>query len=488
MKKYVIYCRKSTNDPSHQLYSLSAQEKLCTEYARRDNLTVIKIIKEKHSAKEAGKRPLFLEMLEHLKQKKYNGVIVHKVDRLLRSIGDYARIDDLRGQGIEFIFVDGSYPNNPDGNMMLGINVVFAKRYVENLSLEVKKGYQESISQGRFPRPAAIGYLDTGQGIKEIDPVYAPIVIEAFEMYATGDYSMDSLVEILRKKGLRTKRGQKYGNLISRSSLHRILTNTFYYGEMQYNGELYTGQHMPIISKKLFDKVQALLNSKSTSFRTRKPYAYRKLIRCHKCNGALSPYTKKNHTYYGCTSKNCSEGTIRENIIEEEISAIIKKFAFTELELKKARKALTNIEEKINSERNSKLKILENREKKLITELDRIRELLIRGTFTDEEYTKERNRINTALQETKIEKEAFMEVDQKRVDEIYDFLELSKNAPIYYKHGTLEEKRELIKTIFLEFKVESKKMAYYKLKPEFEILEKRHLIPNGESIGGTDGI
>lgn len=141
MKKYVIYCRKSTNDPAHQLYSLPAQEKICVEYAERNDLNVVKIIKEKHSAKDAGKRPKFCKLLEELKAGKYDGVITHKVDRLLRSIGDYAKINELRSLGLEFVFVDGSYPNNPDGNMMLGINVVFAKRYVENLSLEVKKGY-----------------------------------------------------------------------------------------------------------------------------------------------------------------------------------------------------------------------------------------------------------------------------------------------------------------------------------------------------------
>jgi site-specific DNA recombinase len=482
MKKYIIYCRKSTNDPSHQLYSLPAQEKLCVEYAERNELNVVKIIKEKHSAKDAGKRPLFTQLIEDLKKKKYDGIITHKVDRLLRSIGDYARIDDLRSKGIEFIFVDGSYPNTPDGNMMLGINVVFAKRYVENLSQEVKKGYKEALSQGRFPREAPVGYLDEGRGIKEVDPIYAPLVKEAFELYATGDYSLAALLEVMRNKGLRTKRGQRYKSLISKSSLHRVLKNHFYYGMMQYGGEIHQGRHQPIIEKQVFDKVSHLLESKNTSFKSKKPFAYRGLVRCFKCEGLLSPYDKKGHTYYGCTNKNCAESTVNESSIEKEIAQIIGGFAFTNEELVQARIALENIEKKINGERDEGLESIDQREKAVIKEGDKIRQLLISGSFSDEDYQKEKTRITDELRDIKIQKEAYMEVDQKRYEEVYDFLELSKNAPTYYKHGLLEEKRELVQLIFLELRIHQKKLTSYKLKPEFEVLEKRIV-----SNGGMDG-
>ena len=159
-KPYIMYLRRSTTDDNHQQYSLEAQEKICTRYAEQKNLPVAKIIREKHSAKTAGKRPLFLEMLQDLREGKYGGIIVHNVDRLLRSIGDYALIDVLRTQHVEFHFVDGSYPDTPEGNMMLGINVVFAKWYVEKLGKEVRKGFTESLEQGRLPREAPVGYLD----------------------------------------------------------------------------------------------------------------------------------------------------------------------------------------------------------------------------------------------------------------------------------------------------------------------------------------
>lgn len=483
MKKYAIYLRKSTDDPNHQLYSLAAQGKLCSEYAEKNKIFITDVIEEKHSAKEAGKRPLFAKLIEDLKSKKYDGVITHKVDRLLRNIGDYAKIDELRSKGIEFIFVDGSYPNNPDGNMMLGINVVFAKRYVENLSLEVKKGYREALDQGRFPRESAIGYLDKGRGIKEVDPCFAPLVRECFDLYDSGNHSLNSLVKLMREKGLRTKKGQKYGNLISRSSLHRILQNTFYYGDMYYNGIVRSGIHEPIISRELFDRVQKRLNRKNVSVKSNKVFAFRGLIRCHECNGLLSPYSKKGHTYYSCTSKKGERVTIKEGLIDDEIANVINKLSFTKEELSKAKEALSEIDNKINGERNQKLKILNTKESQLISALDRIRELVIKGVLLEEEYLNEKNRHQTELQKVRVEKDALINVDQKRAEEIYDFLELSKNAPAYFKLGEPEEKRELVKIIFLELNIQGKKMSNYKLYPEFEVLEKRHLVLNG----GTDG-
>lgn len=280
MPKYVAYLRRSTKDEKHQQYSISAQDKLCKKYAKQHSLTIGKIVTEEHSARMAGKRPKFLAMLEDLEQGKYEGVIVHNVDRLLRSIGDYALIDTLRTSGTEFHFVDGSYPNTPEGNMMLGINVVFAKWYVEKLGKEVKKGFKESLEQGRYPGEAPVGYLDKGKGIKTPDPVYAPLVRQAFELYATGDYSLDSLTAEMRKRGLRTKRGQKYGKQLVKGSLHRILSNPFYCGKVLMKGEEYEGGHEPIISKDLFYRVEKLLHSKNTSFVSRKPFAYRGLLRC----------------------------------------------------------------------------------------------------------------------------------------------------------------------------------------------------------------
>jgi hypothetical protein len=208
------------------------------------------------------------------------------------------------------------------------------------------------------------------------------------------------------------------------------------------------------------------------------------MIKCQDCGGMLSPYAKKGHTYYSCTGKKGDRVTVREELITNEISEILKRIAFSEEDMQKAKEALVDIDQRINGERDHKIKQLRNKENKLTQSMDRVRELLIKGVLQEEEYLNERTKIQTDLQKTKIEMNALGNVDQKRADEIYDFLELSKNAPIYFEHGLAEEKSQLTSLVFLELKIKDKQLASYKLKPEFEILEKRLSVPHG-GIHGT---
>ena len=480
---FLIYTRRSTSDENHQQYSLDAQEKICRRYAEQRGLRFAEIIREEHSAKLAGKRPMFLKMLKDLEEKKYAGIVVHNVDRLLRSIGDYALIDRLRMQGTEFHFVDGSYPNTPEGNMMLGINVVFAKWYVEKLCKEVKKGFRESLEQGRLPREAPVGYLDKGKGIKEPDPVSAPLVRQAFQLYATGDHSVETLTYEMRKRGLLTKRGQKYRKCLSTSSMHRILSNGFYCGVVTHVGETFQGKHQPLIPRSLFDVVQKRLNSNCTSIVTKKPFAYRGMLRCV-CGHMLSPYEKKGHAYYGCHNKVCPEKTTREEAVEEGIMAVLRRISFTDKELEQTRDAMKRLEQFVSDERDALAQSIEKRRAKLLQEFDRARQLVIDNVFGKEEYEAEKQRLQSALSALNEEEQKLQHMEVQRLEDVYRFLELSRNAPVYYKNGTASEKRHIAQLVFLELKVKSKNLASYSLSEAFAPLEKRGVIP----CGGADGI
>ena len=387
-KSYAIYLRRSTSDENHQQYSIPAQEKICIQYAQKHGLRVAEIFREQHSARAAGKRPLFLKMLKDLREGTYAGVIVHNVDRLLRSIGDYALIDDLRNKHAEFHFVDGSYPNTPEGNMMLGINVVFAKWYIDKLGKEVKKGFAESLSQGRLPRGAPAGYLDMGNGIKEPDPLVAPLVKKSFELYATGDYSIESLTAEMSRRGLRTKRGHKYRTALVPSTMHRILSNPFYYGVVKMNGQEHPGRHKPLISKDLFERIRAMMDGKSTSFVTKKPYIFRGMVRCD-CGHLLSPYEQKGHVYYGCHNKQCPQSTTRQEKIEDAIAAILERFDFTNEELEHRRLAVKKLEGFVIEERDGNLQSIDERRKKLMADLDKTRKLVIDGRFNKQHFEAE---------------------------------------------------------------------------------------------------
>src|SRR5947207_11559983 len=107
-----------------------------------------------------------------------------------------------------------------------------------------------------------------------------------------------------------------------------MLSNPFYYGHFRYAGEVHEGKHEAIISKALFDEVQAVMNRR---FRwrpddtKRKPKAFLGLLHCAECGGAITGEIQKGHTYYRCTKKGrfptwCAQQYIREEALDVEIS------------------------------------------------------------------------------------------------------------------------------------------------------------------------
>src|SRR5438477_11174380 len=130
--------------------------------------------------------------------------------------------------------------------------------------------------------PALLGYLDAGPGKTKVpDPERAPLMKMAFEVYATGKYGLNRLSEVLFELGLRTKSGKQ----VSDSVLSRLLKNPFYIGviRIQKTGESFLGVHEPLVSKSLFDTVQAILEGKYVSGPQRHEYLFRRFVRCKHC-------------------------------------------------------------------------------------------------------------------------------------------------------------------------------------------------------------
>ena len=93
--KYCLYARKSTESEEQQILSIDSQIKEMMAMAERDHLEIVEIKKESHSAKEAGQRPVFNEIVEEIKSGKFNGILTWAADRISRNAGDLGRIVDL---------------------------------------------------------------------------------------------------------------------------------------------------------------------------------------------------------------------------------------------------------------------------------------------------------------------------------------------------------------------------------------------------------
>jgi len=254
MKSCFGYIRVSTVRQGDGV-SLEAQREAINRFAAANGIEIIRWFEEKQTAAKSG-RPAFNEMLKELRRGRASGVVIHKIDRSARNFRDWARIGELSDSGIEVHFATESLDfRSRGGRLSADIQAVIAADYIRNLREEVRKGLGGRLKQGLYPFGAPIGYLDQGGGKAKLpDPERAPLIVLAFELYASGGHSIRSLQAELDRLGLRNASGRP----VSKGGLETMLGNPFYCGliRIRRTGACYPGVHEPIISASLFEAVQ----------------------------------------------------------------------------------------------------------------------------------------------------------------------------------------------------------------------------------------
>ncbi|HLG96912.1 MAG TPA: recombinase family protein [Bryobacteraceae bacterium] len=286
MKTYLGYIRVSTPRQGERGVSLQEQRDAILRYAERNGLTVSQWFEEQQTAAKKG-RPVWNSMLKLLRRGRADGVMIHKIDRSARNLKDWSDLGDMIDQGVEVHFVNESLDlNSRGGRLSADIQAVVAADYIRNLREEAKKGIRGRLKQGIYPGRAPLGYLDTGAGKpKAIDPVKGPLVRTAFELYASGKHPILDLVEEMYRRGLRNLAGGK----VTRNGMSTILNNPFYVGviRVKRTGDTYPGAHEALISKALFDDVQAVRDGRLNTRKKKYDFLFRRFIRCERCEYSL---------------------------------------------------------------------------------------------------------------------------------------------------------------------------------------------------------
>jgi site-specific DNA recombinase len=202
--KAVAYTRVSSAEQLREGFSIPAQRALLREYAERNGMQIVAEFSDDETAKAAG-RTDFSRMVDFLEAHPGHVLIVEKTDRLYRNIRDYLTIDEL-GVELHFAKEGGKDRRDSDARFMHLLRVGMARKYVENLSEEVKKGLRRKCEEGGWPTWAPLGYLNakdgSGRSVLLVDERKAPLVRELFEAAATRAYSLADLVNLAERIGL----------------------------------------------------------------------------------------------------------------------------------------------------------------------------------------------------------------------------------------------------------------------------------------------
>jgi DNA invertase Pin-like site-specific DNA recombinase len=306
-KQFFSYIRVSTTKQGEHGVSLQEQQDSISRYAQHQSLRITRSFEEQETAAKRG-RPVFSEMLRLLRRGTAQGVVIHKIDRGARNLKDWADLAELIDTGVEVHFANESLDlKTRGGRLSADIQAVVAADFIRNLREETKKGFYGRLKQGLYPIRAPIGYLDCGGGqAKAPDPKMAPLVREAFELYATGNTSQPRLVEEMYRRGLRNRQGKG----VSLNGISTMLNNPFYMGliRLRTTGECFPGVHAPILSKQLFDAVQRILDGKTVARTHKHEFTFSRMIRCNLCGCTVMAEVQKGHTYYLCLAKSPSGG------------------------------------------------------------------------------------------------------------------------------------------------------------------------------------
>ena len=409
--KFFLYARKSTEDEERQVMSIEAQLAELADFAKRENIDIAEQFIESKSAKKPG-REIFNDMIQKIyASKEPVGILAWHPDRLARNSVDGGQVIYLIdiGKIASLRFPTFWFEPTPQGLFMLQVAFGQSKYYSDNLSENVKRGIRQKLRRGEWPGLAPFGYVNNPKTRTiEPDQMKARVIKKAFEEYAQGRHTLESLGQRLSFWGVVSGTGKP----LCKATLQRMLTNKVYLGLIVHNGETYEGGFPAIISRATFEKVQEVLKNRAKPRHSKKRhyFPFTGLLTCGECGAAITAQWAHGnggtYRYYRCTKRlgSCSQRYLREDLLVEQLKNKISKVALCE-DWKEKMLAKVEVWEKENIQSlQSFAQNLEKEIKETEQKLDKLVNAFLDGSIEKETYLAKKDELiktKTDLQQRK---------------------------------------------------------------------------------------
>ncbi len=359
-----IYIRVSTEEQAQKGFSLEAQKEKLTWLAHIKDWNIINVYEDKGISGKDLNRPEIIRMINDIKNKVIENVLVFKIDRLTRSTKDLIYLVEIFNKyNCAFNSLTESIDTtSATGRMFIKIIGIFAEFERENLIERVKLGIDRKVSEGYSicsSTPSYGYYKNKGDNILRPLKKEAIIVNLIFDLYLKN-YSFLQIAKILDRKKIPTKKNKTW----TAKTIQLILTNPNYIGKVRHNinskkYEEINGKHKGIVSNEKFAKVKEKIYKNKLLHITKKTNNdafYVNYLKCGFCNNNFYPkrtiINKKTFISYYCKNKKikkCSQKSISHNRLDKEIKLFLQKKGFyinwddLSYELKNQFLKLTNI-------------------------------------------------------------------------------------------------------------------------------------------------
>jgi site-specific DNA recombinase len=354
-----IYIRVSTEDQAKEGYSLEVQREYLESFAKRECLEIFKVYQDDGISGYSTERPALKELLKDIKAKKFDLVLVYKIDRFSRNLKDLLNlVDELSSYGVGFKSATEPFDTTTSaGKLMFQQLGSFAEFERNRIAERVFPGMVKGVQQGNWQgaRYAPYGYsYNKGKKLLEVAEKESKVVKLIYTMFLC-DKSIFAITEYLTKKGYRNRKG----NIFSTKLIGDILKNRVYTGKLVWNRHYYDktqktkkgyryiknppdkviisqGKHQPIIPDNDFEVVQEKLKARKIERRKKaNDYPLSGILYCAKCNHKyLGISSISNHRtgvkkrWYRCMGPyrsfiRCKNKSVKADEIESEVAEIL---------------------------------------------------------------------------------------------------------------------------------------------------------------------
>ena len=390
-----LYIRVSTEDQAREGFSLPEQEKRLRAMCEYKGYEIYKVYEDAGiSAKTGNSRPGFEELLQDIRDKKCNTIVVLKLDRLTRSVFDWQKIIRFLEENDAYLDCanDDINTTNANGKMISRILTSVSQNEIERTSERTKFGMVGAIKEGHIPHKAPFGYKHVN---KKLIPNEATKdqVIRIFNLYYQGN-SYQTISNLYNKEKVFGKTNWKDSTILKIIE-NPIYKGDFIHGKRTKNPTYYEDVVEPLISKELWEECQVQKKKNSRNYKRNEDYLFLQKLKCPHCNRILAGKAtrKKNgsiYYYYYC--HDCKIN-IKETDIEKEFDNFIEDIQ--EYDSVVNQTLLPMIKTKLNNPKDKLIKELKEQNQKA----ERIRKAYINGSFTIDEYDIEKEIVDKTIKD-----------------------------------------------------------------------------------------
>ena len=378
-----------------------------------------------------------------------------------------------------FISISQPTDNNPAGRMMRRTLANMASFYTEQQSVDVREGLARRVKEGWFVNRGPYGYRNVrrdGRGVVEVDSIQADNVKRIFHLFAYENHTLDTLVEQLANEGRFFRASTPH---FPRSSVHNILQDRAYIGEIEFRGQWYPGKHEPLIDRATWDRVQALLGGHV--YQSRALTYAGDVIQCGCCGHPITGEQKTKqakagerfYNYYRCTYYNVAghpRTRVTEAELDRQVLAIFDRMRIEDEAVREwFRQVLRSQTADAQQESRAQRAELQRQESLIVAQQDRLLNLRIDDQIDQDTFAAKQTQLRDRLAKIKLQLDVLDRSHDETAELATRVFELSQTLRQQWLTADYAGKHRILEIVFLNCRLDDASLVPTIRKP-FDVL------------------